>query len=298
MVCWSTPWWALADSALPWPVSKYMTLSPTVPRARPCAASRASASSARLMPKAVLARSLPATDWNTRSTGAPCAIARSVLVTWVSTHDCVGISKRLRSASSICSSETMAPRLSEAGLMPMVASPHPYSRPSMTEAAMPLGSSVGWFGCSRTASRPGRPTVLRKRVTTWHLRATATRSWLRISLLTAAAISGVMPGATRASVALSVSCRSSQLRRSPMVVAPIVAKAEASCRSTINRVISSASYGTSASLRNCVRGTSASARRAAIRSCSLAAAMPASASPERAGLALASSVRRSSKTWR
>ena len=60
---------------------------------------------------------------------------------------------------------------------------------------MPLGSSVGWFGCRRTASRPGRPMVLRKRVTTRHLRATRIRSWLRISLLTAAAISGVMPGA-------------------------------------------------------------------------------------------------------
>jgi hypothetical protein len=32
-VCWSTPKCALADSALPWPVSKYITLLPTVPRA-------------------------------------------------------------------------------------------------------------------------------------------------------------------------------------------------------------------------------------------------------------------------
>ena len=37
----------------------------------------------------------------------------------------------------------MAGRLSEAGLMPMVASPQPYSRPSTMAAAMPFGSSVG-----------------------------------------------------------------------------------------------------------------------------------------------------------
>ena len=48
---------------------------------------------------------------------------------------------------------------------------------------MPRRSSVGWFGCSRTESRPGRPSVLRKRVTTRHLLATRIRSWLRISLL-------------------------------------------------------------------------------------------------------------------
>ena len=27
-VSWSTPWWAPADSALPWPVSKYITFVP------------------------------------------------------------------------------------------------------------------------------------------------------------------------------------------------------------------------------------------------------------------------------
>ncbi len=32
----------------------------------------------------------------------------------------------------------------------------------MIEAATPRGSSVAWFGCSRTASRPGRPRELRK----------------------------------------------------------------------------------------------------------------------------------------
>ena len=44
------------------------------------------------MPKLVLAASVPAIDWNTRSTGAPGAISASVVVTWASTQLCVGIS--------------------------------------------------------------------------------------------------------------------------------------------------------------------------------------------------------------
>ncbi len=43
--------------------------------------------------------------------------------------------------------------------------------------------------------RPGRPMVERKRVTTRHLRAADTRSCRRMSFDTAAAISGVRPGA-------------------------------------------------------------------------------------------------------
>ena len=66
------------------------------------------------------------------------------------------------------------------------------------EAAMPAGSSVGWLGWRRVERRPGRPTVVRKRVTTRILRATAIRSWMRMSLETAAAISGVRPGASAA----------------------------------------------------------------------------------------------------
>ena len=44
------------------------------------------------MPKLRFAASVPAIDWNTRSTGAPRSIACSVVVTWASTQDCVGIS--------------------------------------------------------------------------------------------------------------------------------------------------------------------------------------------------------------
>ena len=192
-------------------------------------------------------------------------------------------------------SDSSTGMLSLAGLMPITASPQPYSRPSSIEAAMPFKSSVGWFGCSRTASRPGRPIVLRKRVTTRHLRATRIRSWLRISLLTAAAISGVSPGASAASASLVAASDSSQSRKPPTVRCATGANAPASCVSTISRVTSSASYGTTASRRKAASGRSASARRAAMRSSADSAAMPASWSPERSGVALASSDFRSSK---
>ena len=164
---------------------------------------------------------------------------------------------------------------------------------------MARGSSVGWFGCSRIASRPGRPSVLRNRVMTRHLRATRIKSWLRISLLTAAAISGVMPRRTRASVASSAASPSSQSRKSPTVRWAISAKAVASWLSRIRRVTSSVSYGISASFRKVFSGNSASAMRAAMRSADVRAATPASTSPERSGVARAIRVARSAncQTW-
>ena len=63
---------------------------------------------------------------------------------------------------------------------------------------MPSAASAGWFGCRRALRRPGSPTVVRKRVTTRIFLAAAIRSCTRISLLTAAAISGVRPGASEA----------------------------------------------------------------------------------------------------
>ena len=118
-----------------------------------------------------------------------------------------------------------ASTLSVAGLTPITASPAPSSRPSSVEAATPRGSSVGWLGCSRTESRPGSPIVLRKRVTTRHFAATATRSCRRISLLTAAAISGVRPG--RSAVSASGSAASRNSRNSPTVSDATGAKAAA-----------------------------------------------------------------------
>ena len=70
-------------------------------------------------------------------------------------------------------------------------------------AAMPLRSSVGWLGWRRVDRQPAKPMVLRKRVTTRHLAATTTRSWMRMILDTAATISGIKPGASRVSVAAS-----------------------------------------------------------------------------------------------
>ena len=58
--------------------------------------------------------------------------------------------------------------------------------------------SDGWAAAAPTAGRAS-PSVLRKRVTTEHFAATTIRSCSRLILLTAAAISGVMPGASVAS---------------------------------------------------------------------------------------------------
>ena len=125
--------------------------------------------------------------------------------------------------------------------MPITASPQPYIRPSTMEAVMPARSSVGWLGCSRTAMVPGSPMVLRKRVTTRHFLAARIRSWLRMIFDTAAAISGVIAGASRASTFDVARSDSSQSRNSPTVMAAMGANALASCVSRISRVTSSAS---------------------------------------------------------
>ena len=148
------------------------------------------------MPNEVLAASVPAIDWNTKSTGTPRLISSIEVVTWVSTQAWVGISNRVMISSKSRARSAMVSTESDAGLMPITASPQPYISPSTTEAATPARSSVGWFGCKRTAIVPGRPMVLRNRVTTEHFLATRIRSWLRISFETAAAISGMIPGAS------------------------------------------------------------------------------------------------------
>ena len=106
----------------------------------------------------------------------------------------------------------------------------------MMLAVMPTGSSVGWLGWSRVARVPGRPIVERRAVTTGVRRATATRSETRISLLTAATISGVSPGA-RAVVSVVGSSRWS--RSPPTVRAAIGVNAALSWVSTMSRVTSS-----------------------------------------------------------
>lgn len=121
---------------------------------------------------------------------------------------------------------------------------------------------------------------------------------MRISFETAAAISGVTPSESAASLSVLASSDRSQSRNSPTVIDATGAKAFASWLSKISRVTSSASAGTISSARNLFSGTSAKAMRAATRSASVAAASPASLSPEREGEAFASSVRRSVKLWR
>jgi hypothetical protein len=76
--------------------------------------------------------------------------------------------------------------------------------------------------------------VLRKAVTTRHLRATEIRSWLRISLLIAAAISGFSPGASVARSAVPVVSASSHSRNSSTVCERSGAQARGSCVSTIH----------------------------------------------------------------
>ena len=99
-------------------------------------------------------------------------------------------------SSSSRSSLPITAGSSLAGLMPMQASPEPSSSPSRIEAVMPLASSKGWLGCSRALMRPRKPMVLRNAVTTSHFLAARIRSWLRINLQTAAAISAVRPPAS------------------------------------------------------------------------------------------------------
>ena len=184
---------------------------------------------------------------------------------------------------------------SVAGLMPITASPHPSSSPSMIEAVTPTGSSVGWLGCSRVASVPGCPMVLRKALTTGVRRPTAIRSWIRISFDTAATISGVSPGASAV-----VSTSSSQ----QVVAEPADGqRGDRGERRCVVRVDDQPG-----DLVGLVRhdlllaGTCPAAGRpgavwAATRSCSDAAATPASWSPDRAGVAAASSAARSPNRW-
>ena len=157
-------------------------------------------------------------------------------------------------------------------------------------------SSVGWLGCRRALSRPGNPTVVRKRVTTRILRAAAIRSCTRMSLLTAAAISGVSPGASAAMRSGVASSESSQSRSSPTVrrthgreglgVVRIDDQPRDLVRFVRHHLL--------------IRKSDERQRRrarycAATRSSADAAAMPASTSPLRSGVALASSSRRPAK---
>ena len=174
--------------------------------------------------------------------------------------------------------------------MPITASPQPINRPSSSAAAIPRGSSVGWLGCSRVASVPGNPIVVRKAAVAVAAAATRIKSWLRMTFDTAATISGVSPGemaAMRAALSSRQAASSSQSRKPPTVRCAMGPNASRSWLSMMSRVTSSVSYGTTTSVRNVASGMSASTHAAAARSASEPAAQPASWSPERNGVAFA-----------
>ena len=116
---------------------------------------------AAVRPKASLPFWLPAMDWNMRSRGAPNFCAASVwVVTWARTQIWVGISHLFLNSSNIFRMRATLSTLSSTGLRPMTASPQPRDSPSITEAMMPLGSSVVWLGWRRAEKVPGRPMVV------------------------------------------------------------------------------------------------------------------------------------------
>ncbi len=164
---------------------------------------------------------------------------------------------------------------------------------------MPAGSSVGWLGCSRTESRPGSPSVPRKRVTTRRFLATSIRSALRQILLTAAAISGVSPGASAA--------RTSPSRFVRQEVVAQAAHGEVGdggegggvvrVEDQAGDLVGLVGHHGLVEERAQRQVGERQARGHPLR-LRVAAATPASTSPERAGEARASRVRRSGNTWR
>ena len=80
-----------------------------------------------------------------------------------------------------------------------------------------LGASLAAVRSWEQGRRPPSPIVERNRVTTRHLAAAVMRSCTRMILLTAAAISGVSPGASAASRGVVACSLSSQSRNSPTV---------------------------------------------------------------------------------
>ena len=112
-----------------------------------------------MTPNPRLAACVPATDWNTRSTGAPCSSSSRVVVTWVSTQDWIGASIRCRASSISSSSARTVEGRSVAGLMPTTASPEPCSRPSTMLAVTPtrvVGGVVGLQAGGEPAGQPDR----------------------------------------------------------------------------------------------------------------------------------------------
>jgi hypothetical protein len=124
--------------------------------------------------------------------------------------------------------------------MPITASPAPYINPSMADAAMPGRAVGGVVGLQAHRHVPGQAQgVAKARDHFWQRLATSIRSWLRISLLTAATISGVRPGARACRVAGVAASDSSQSRKPPTVRWATGAKAKGVVAVDDQRVTSS-----------------------------------------------------------
>ena len=214
---------------------------PTLPRFSDKPASKPSCNIDKLMPKDWLVFSVPPMDWNTKSTGTCCSMSCNVVVRWVKTQAWVGISNRWMRSLSKWFIWAIWRGSSLAGLMPITASPQPYSRPSISEMPMPFRSSAGWLGWMRDEKCPANPKVFLNRVGLMHFLATTIKSWLRIILETAATISGVSPHLITCNSWVVVVCCKSQSLKLPTVWPEINWKATASCESIINRLTSSSS---------------------------------------------------------
>ena len=127
------------------------------------------------------------------------SIARSVVVTCASTHDCVGISYSAIISSISRSSDLTAATLSVAGLMPM----HGVAA-AVEQAVEDRGGDARWdrrWDDSAAAARKpaGQAEGVAKARDDAAFRGDRIRSWFRMSFETAATISGVRPGARAAS---------------------------------------------------------------------------------------------------
>ena len=241
---------------------------------------------------------MPAIDWNTRSTGAPRSMARVVVVTWVSTQDCVGISKR-RDDVVEHGEQVDDRRHVVAGRVDadhrVAAAEQQAVEDGGGDAARVVGRVIGLQPHGQ-ASRAGRACRGSAVTTSALARRPAIRSWLRMSLRDGGRHLGREARGERAQgprvvgVVGRAASRGSR-RRS---CATTGAKAAASWRSTIRRVTSSALVGDQRlgqEALSAARRPAPSGRRRSPRRC--AAATPASTSPERGGVALAISSFRS-----
>ena len=110
------------------------------------------------MPKLLLAASVPAIDWNTRSTGEPLRISSSVVVTCASTQLWVGMSSLRGSRRASRAARCARSGLSVAGLMPITASPAAEQQAveNAGRDAARRRRSDGWAAAAPTAGRAGR----------------------------------------------------------------------------------------------------------------------------------------------